>query len=69
MHHLGRQARSTHPEQHDIGEGLLAHALREPAQTIELRRDEIEHVEPSEPSGDFLLCFRIARPHVQTPAP
>ena len=69
VHHLRRKARSAHPQQHNIGEALSAHAFREAAQAIDLRRHEIEHAEPSEPLGDLLLCGRIARPYVETPAP
>jgi hypothetical protein len=52
-HDLGRQARTAHAEQDDVGKAI-ARTRRRTGQTADQRLDEIERAKPSEAIGDLL---------------
>ena len=69
MEHFRRKTRTAHAEQHDVGEGAGADALREGVDVGQLLRDEVDRVEPSEPVRDRLLGAAIGAPHLGAPRP
>ena len=63
--YLGREARSAHAEQHDVGEPVPRTRLSERAQPRQLRRHDVERVEPAEAIGNQWLNGGVVGPDVE----
>jgi len=67
--HLGREARSAHTEQHDVGVALGLNRLGKCVQSRKPFGRGINDVEPSEPVGDSVLDCGVGAPDVEPMAP
>ena len=60
--HFGRQARSAHAEQDDVGRSVALHSVRERAQASRGVQHRLRCAHPAEPIGDCALYVRVGRP-------
>ncbi len=58
MKHLRREARAAHTEQHDVGQTAGADAPGKRLDARQMRRDELNGIQPSEAVGNRLLNVR-----------
>jgi len=69
MKHLRREARSPHTEEHHVGQTAGTDAPGKCLDALQMPRDELDGIQPSEAAGNRLLNVPVGCPYVEAARP